>query len=416
MIVLAHFGGHWNQLEQGLPGSNTSIFGYERSASYPNGHRNVFFVKRSDARVTPFYLLETNRFPQLPATAPGDQPGVGTGELVANDTQLLYEDVRHRNAVVISHTSATRMGTDWRDNDPALEPVVEIFQGARTNYEQLGAPHVVEESKDAAHMKVAGYEPAGMVSNAWAKGYKLGIITSSDHTSTHISYAMVYTDDPSRQGILDAIRKRHTYGATDNIILEVRMGSHFMGDEFTLSKAQPIRVKVRGTGKVAKVDIIKDSQVIYSTEPQAQNVELEFTDKGDVNGRHYYYVRVPQADQMLAWSSPLFINYRQLCCAYVNNFDRGRHQHYTCSSTRGDKEVRARVLAVISGTLLLAVFSPTTLWGQGTRGAITGVAKDKTDAVIPKRHRDGNQPGNRVRRHGAVAGQRGLPCTTVVAR
>ena len=43
-------------------------------------------------------------------------------------------------------------------------------------------------------------------------------------------------DDASRQGILDAIRKRHTYGATDNIILDVRMGEHFMGDDFALSK------------------------------------------------------------------------------------------------------------------------------------------------------------------------------------
>ena len=76
-----------------------------------------------------------------------------------------------------------------------------------------------------------------MLSNAWAKGYKLGIITSSDHGSTHISYAMVYTDDPTRQGILNAIRKRHTYGAMDNIILDVRMGDHFMGDEFQFSKA-----------------------------------------------------------------------------------------------------------------------------------------------------------------------------------
>src|SRR5439155_15026389 len=99
----------------------------------------------------------------------------------------------------ISHTSGTRMGTDWRDNDSKLEPVVEIFQGARTNYESLEAPLVAQEPKDGAHMKQAGYQPEGMVSNAWAKGYKLGIITSSDHGSTHISYALVYTDDPSRQ-------------------------------------------------------------------------------------------------------------------------------------------------------------------------------------------------------------------------
>jgi hypothetical protein len=202
------------------------------------------------------------------------------------------------------------MGTDWRDNDPQLEPVVEIYQGARTNYESLDAPLVAQAPKDEAHMNQAGYQPEGMVANAWTKGYKLGIITSSDHNSTHISYALVYTDDPSRQGVLNAIRKRHTYGAMDNIILDVRMGEHFMGDEFALAAAQPLRVHVKGTRAIARVDIIKDNKVIYSTQPGKQLAEFEFTDKGTVASRHFYYVRVRQDNDMLAWSSPMFINYK----------------------------------------------------------------------------------------------------------
>jgi hypothetical protein len=293
-----------------VPGAYASIFGFERSATFPNGHRNIFYARRSDSRVIPFFLEQGAQGFSLPIGPQGDEPGVGTGALAANDTKMLYEEIRSRNAVAISHTSGTRMGTDWRDNDPRLEPVVEIFQGARTNYESLDAPLVAKEGKDAAHMKQAGYQPEGMVSNAWAKGYKLGITSSSDHGSTHISYSLVYTDDPSRQGVLNAIRKRHTYGAMDNIVLDVRMGERFMGDEFTLTAAQPIRVHARGTRAVARVDIVKDNKVIYSTQPNQQVVDFEFTDKGPVTGRHFYYVRVTQDDQMLAWSSPFFINYR----------------------------------------------------------------------------------------------------------
>src|SRR5262249_36123383 len=135
------------------------------------------------------------------------------------------------------------------------------------------------------------------------------IITSSDHGSTHISYALVYTSDFTRQGILDAIRKRHTYGAMDNIILEVRMGTHFMGDEFNITQSQPIKVKVRAPREISKISIIKASQVIYPTNPNNRNADFESPDKGDVNGRHYYYVRVEQNDKMLAWSSPFFVNY-----------------------------------------------------------------------------------------------------------
>jgi hypothetical protein len=293
-----------------VPGTYSPIFGYERSAIYPNGHRNMFFARRSESRVTPFHLKSGAAQFGLGENAMGDEPGIGTAELVENDTKLLYEEIRKRNGIAISHTSGTRMGTDWRDNDPELEPVVEIFQGARTSYEQLGFPYVVVEGKDDAHMKQAGYQPQGMVNLAWAKGYKLGIITSSDHGSTHISYAMVYAENPSRQGVLDAIRKRHTYGATDNIIMDVRMGQHFMGDEFKLTKMQPLKVKARGTRAVARVDIIKDNQVIYTAEPKQQNVDFEYTDKGDVSGRHFYYVRLMQEDGMIAWSSPMFINYQ----------------------------------------------------------------------------------------------------------
>jgi hypothetical protein len=246
----------------------------------------------------------------MPLGPMGDEPGVGTSELVANDTKLLYEDIRPRGGIDIPHTSATRMGTDWRDNDPDLEPVVEIYQGLRTNYEQLGAPFAAEESKDAQHMKQAGYEPDGFVDNAWAKGYKLGVEASSDHGSTHISYTLVYTADPSRQGVLDAIKKRHTYAAMDNIIVDVHMGRHFMGDEIAMTKAEALRIHLRGTRPIAKVVVIKDSKVIYSTEPKQQEVNFEFRDTGDINGRHYYYVRAQQDDEMLAWSSPIFINYK----------------------------------------------------------------------------------------------------------
>jgi hypothetical protein len=120
---------------------------------------------------------------------------------------------------------------------------------------------------------------------------------------------MVYTEDAGRQGVLDAIRKRHTYGATDNILLEVRMGAHLMGDEFSLGSPEPIRIVARGTAPVMRLDVIKDSRTIYTARPGNRDVNFSYTDRGDVAGRHYYYVRLMQSDGMIAWSSPFFVNY-----------------------------------------------------------------------------------------------------------
>jgi hypothetical protein len=293
-----------------VPGTYVPIFGYERSVTQPHGHRNIFFATRA-GRVTPFHMRQGIDAFALGQNPQGDEPGVGTGDVVENDTKLLYEAIRAMNGIAISHTSATRMGTDWRDNDPKLEPVVEIFQGARTNYEFVGAPKSAEESKDAAHMKTAGYFPVGMVRDAWAKGYRLGIITSSDHGSTHYSYAMVYTDRYDRAGVLNAIRRRHTYGATDNIVLDVRMGDHFMGSELPADGPLPLRVRIRGTRDVARVEVIRADRLIYSVQPNKPNVAFEFTDKegGRKKETAYYYVRVQQTDGQLAWSSPIWVNY-----------------------------------------------------------------------------------------------------------
>ena len=123
---------------------------------------------------------------------------------------------------------------------------------------------------------------------------------------------MVYTDRPTREGILDAIRRRHTYGATDNILLDVRMGaSYFMGDELRTSEPLPIRVKVRGTNTLDKVHVLRGDQVLYTNTPDAQETEFEYVDQSadGLSGTHYYYVRVEQKDGQVAWASPIWVTY-----------------------------------------------------------------------------------------------------------
>lgn len=290
-----------------LPGVYTSIFGYERSVTQPNGHRNVFFADR-EGEVVPFYTRESAGF-ALGKNPHGDFPGIATGDVVRDDTRHLYASLRRMRGIAISHTSGTNMGTDWRDNDPEIEPVVEIMQGHRTNYEYIGAP--LAAKSDAQEDAPGGYRPVGMVKNAWDKGYRLGVTVSADHRSTHYSYTMVYTDRFTREGILDAIRRRHTYGATDNILLDVRMGEHFMGDEFHASEPLPIRVKARGTNGIARVSVLRGGEVVYAHEPEGQTTEFEYLDQDARAGMglQYYYVRVEQADGNVAWGSPIWVHY-----------------------------------------------------------------------------------------------------------
>lgn len=301
-----HYAYHWWLTEKScdlyyLKPRYVPLYGYERSVKFPDGHRNVFHSYRG----VPVFAF------QLKLDQTGVFPGVAAGNVVTNDTKLLYEYLHKTGGIAISHTSATdTMGTDWRDNDPVVEPVVEIYQGARNSYEVVGGPRVHDVTKFKPEQAPGGYQAAGMVWNALAKGYRLGTTSSSDHGSTHISYSLVYTPENDRQAIIDAIRKRHTYGGTDNLIVEVRSGDKFMGEEFTTNQKPQFDLKVQATGKVARIDLVRNNAYVYTTAPKKETVTLSYMDNEPVAGLNYYYFRIEQEDGEVAWASPMWVNYK----------------------------------------------------------------------------------------------------------
>jgi hypothetical protein len=262
------------------------MFAYERSQQYPEGHRNVVFPKRG---IRPL--------PKLARMAPDSPP------TPAPDTQMLYKYLKEFGGIVASHTSGTDMGTDWRDNDPVVEPVVEIYQGHRQSYEMPDAPRSNKEADS-----IGGWRPLGFVSLALQKGYKLAFEASSDHISTHMSYCNLWVTAPTREGIMEAFHKRRVYGATDNILADVHCGTHMMGEEFTVNAAPSLVVKLVGTAPFDKVEIIKDNNYVYTATPKTKAVNFTWQDTAAVKGKSsYYYVRGEQEDGQLVWVSPMWI-------------------------------------------------------------------------------------------------------------
>ena len=274
-----------------VPGRFVPLFGYERGEGYPNGHRNVFFARRGN--------------PTYPT-----QPG----ERETSSAQVgLFDYLKRYDGISIPHTSATGMGTDWRDNDPAVEPLVEIYQGDRVSAEYEGAPKAA--TADDVTNQAGGFRPAGYVWNAWAKGYKLGVQASSDHLSTHISYSCTIAEEFTREGLLDAMRKRHNYAATDNIVLDYRLradgAEHLQGDIVPGTPSEvELGVKVLGTGPIEQIDVIRGQDFVYTLRSQPSEAEFTFVDQRPPSGEIHYYVRVQQADGQMAWSSPIWVTRR----------------------------------------------------------------------------------------------------------
>jgi hypothetical protein len=268
-------------------GKFAPLFNYERSVAYPEGHRNVVFAQRG---VRPL--------PRLPKVADNS-----TGH--APDTLMFYDYLKKFGGVTASHTSATDMGTDWRDNDPDAEPVVEIYQGMRQNYEMPDGPR-----SNSATDSIGGWRPKGFINLALEKGYKLGFQASSDHISTHQSYANVLVTENTREAIVDALRKRHVYASTEEIVADVRSGPYLMGDVFSTAEAPNLHVKLSGVNKFAKVVVVKDNQYAYSAQPNSTSVNFSWRDNAPSNGKQsYYYVRGEQDNGEIVWTSPMWITY-----------------------------------------------------------------------------------------------------------
>jgi hypothetical protein len=254
---------------------------------YPNGHRNIIWAERGK--------------PVLKIGQPEAKGGANTGP-------ILYPHLRETKGIATSHSSATDQGTDWRDNDPELEPLVEIYQGFESNYEHAGAPRAWKDGEKTVHQ---GLKPLGFVWNAWSKGFKLGVQSSSDHISTHSSYACILTEDYTRQGLLDAMRKRHAYAATDQIVMDYRIavpeGTYLMGDIVSSSAQPKLIVRVLGTAPIKEIHVIKNNTYVHKVSPGEKEASFEYVDRAVAKGENYYYVRAEQVDGQLAWSSPIWV-------------------------------------------------------------------------------------------------------------
>jgi len=269
----------------------TPLFGSERSVAYPTGHRNVVFAERGTRT--------------LPISDAENQGKVASGP-------ILYPYLKQYRGICMLHSMATDQGSDYRDNDPDVEPLVEIYQGYHANYEYEGAPRA--ESANYQVEVHGKYEPAGFYWNGLAKGYKLGVESSSDHISTHSSYTMIYTPSMERTDIVESMRKRHAYGATDNIIVDFQAvdehgHTYLMGDAFAAATAPRLKVKVAGTDTLQRVEIIKDGKFVFSTSPNRKSADFSYVDNAPTQGESWYYVRVSQMDRNLAWSSPIWVKY-----------------------------------------------------------------------------------------------------------
>ncbi len=172
-------------------------------------------------------------------------------------------------------------------------------------------------------------DPERFVQKALNKGYKLGFTGGTD---THISrpasnmpefrrgirypkggLTAVWAKELNRKSIFDALRARSCYATTgERIIIKFSINGYPMGriiEKSYLNGCQAVTIKTlaAGTERLEKVEIIRNSKVIYLKSTNDKFIEFKFADKPNLKEEVYYYLRITQRDGNMAWSSPIWV-------------------------------------------------------------------------------------------------------------
>ena len=258
------------------------------------GHRNIFFSDVSEAK-----KFIRNKDEVYSERDP--------------ETQIspkLWEFIRAQKIDCVSiphHPADETHALDWDVHDGDIEPVVEIFQ-CRGNAEYRGAPRMINVSR---HHPMAANDKGFIDYALRDKKYRLGFVASGDHNEMGVGVACVWVKEISRRGILEALRARRCFATTgDQIVVDFRVNGAWGGEIATAGNAVKMTFRV-DADDITRVEILRNSRVVHVHEP-ASGSHQAAGEWIDPNPNHdegvlYYYARVTQKNNHLAWSSPVWV-------------------------------------------------------------------------------------------------------------
>lgn len=269
----------------------------------PCGHKIVLY---RDTDVPPL-LAE-----QRPAVRTGSyqkrelDPDTIRCESVEEVWQSLHA-LGHKRAMVTAHHTA-----DWRFHDPTLQRLGEIYSKWGT----------CEYSGNPLDLRPA-IPPREYVQEALGRGYQLGIIAGGDtHDSRPGNQApepfglefpdgltAVFAESLTREAIWEALWERRTYGTTGaRILLKFEVNGTVMGGRTTPREQTMISIKAVGTSPIRLIELIRNNQVVHRWQELGDFIDLEHVEINPPSDQDtYYYVRLTQEDNQMAWSSPVWL-------------------------------------------------------------------------------------------------------------
>lgn len=223
----------------------------------------------------------------------------------------LYDSIRPYQGFCVPHHPAADWGhvsaaTDWGFFDPQVQRLAEIFS--------RHAPYEDDEGQSKFTKNIPKFARHS-VQHGLARGYRFGFTAGSDsHQMEHGvegGIVAVFSPRHTREDIWDALYNRLSYGTTGaRILLSLKVNGVPMGGETASLKTEPVTVEasVLGTGPL-RLELLKNNRVVAQWEARdgAQDVTWQDRERSDTD---YYYLRVLQEDEHMAWCSPVWVEGR----------------------------------------------------------------------------------------------------------
>lgn len=234
---------------------------------------------------------------------------------------------------VPSFTMAKGKHFDFTEFNPEYERVVEI-------YNAWGSSEcTVKEGNTRPITGGIEEEPSGSILAALKKNLRFGFVAGglddrglygefydSDQMQYSPGLTGIVCAKFSREALIEALHKRSCYATTgERIILGFHIAGNPMGSELSLAQKPGLQVNrhisgfVAGTTKLAKVEILRNGEVLHTFHPDSYHLDYYYDDMDPLTdvtlkgGEEkppfvFYYLRVTQEDGHLAWSSPIWID------------------------------------------------------------------------------------------------------------
>ncbi len=158
-------------------------------------------------------------------------------------------------------------------------------------------------------------------------GYRIGIMASTDNHSSRAGFGFrrhkakgigpevgtslvaVFAGERTRESVFAGLYNRRVYATSgERILLRMDVDGNPMGTEFRGSTPPRIRVTVTGTRPIQRIELKKNSKVIFTRPGHDRHETFEYLDRSNAYDNVYYYVRVVQEDGEEAISSPVWMN------------------------------------------------------------------------------------------------------------